>query len=218
MKQILIESSLKIDADTSGFTVNAPGNFPGPKDGVTGPLDLGRWKTADSLDVIDFGTGEIVSASGATNLPLANETTSGQAFFQVLNPPASWKEGMVVQIGTGADIEIRAIEEINGSGGLKTIAVRPLLKPHTAGTLVKQGLVAEKSGWYGYGRIDASIAVKKALAYSHDDRDLMIRDFEGDLGTGSTNPFLINSPDLWFRMFRMAKRYMRTLLLGKTTS
>lgn len=197
--EILRQTSKKINAENSGFTNSGTGVNDGPQDGKTGPLGLGKWKTIDGVDVINSSTGDIIQPSGFVNLPLANDTVVNQEFIQVLSPPASWVEGMVIQIGTGTEKEIRAISERIEGGAITTLTVVPLLKPHSTGTMVDQGLVAERSDWYGYGRIDAKLAVKKALEYSHDDRDLMIRDFEDDEGNSSSNPDFIQSPDIWFR-------------------
>lgn len=56
------------------------------------------------------------------------------------------------------------------------------------------------SDWYGYGRLDAAAAVAAAIAYSHDDRDLMIRDSLNDTGAAA-NPagVAVDSPDVWVR-------------------
>jgi Subtilase family len=63
---------------------------------------------------------------------------------------------------------------------------------------VTSGLPPVKSGWYGYGRVNADAAVQTALTFPTS-RDLVIRDNLSDSGTvASTGPFW-NSPDIWCR-------------------
>jgi hypothetical protein len=60
------------------------------------------------------------------------------------------------------------------------------------------GLPAVKSGWYGYGRVNAAAAVQMALTFPAS-RDLVIRDNLSDNGTvACIGPFW-NSPDVWCR-------------------
>jgi hypothetical protein len=63
---------------------------------------------------------------------------------------------------------------------------------------VTSGLPPVKSGWYGYGRVNAAGAVQTALAFTTS-RDLVIRDNLADTGAvASTGPFW-DSPDVWCR-------------------
>src|SRR5205823_198497 len=63
---------------------------------------------------------------------------------------------------------------------------------------VTSGLPPIKSGWYGYGRVNAGAAVQTALTFPTS-RDLVVRDNLSDTGTvASTGPFW-NSPDIWCR-------------------
>ncbi len=56
------------------------------------------------------------------------------------------------------------------------------------------------SEWYGYGRVNAKNAVNLALAYSQNNRDLVIRDTMTDDGTtGNPVDLEVNSPDVWIR-------------------
>ena len=54
-----------------------------------------------------------------------------------------------------------------------------------------------RSGWYGFGRLDADAAVAAALAYTFP-RDLMIRSTLDDTGEAETDPDA-DSPDIWVR-------------------
>jgi hypothetical protein len=63
---------------------------------------------------------------------------------------------------------------------------------------VTSGLPPVKSGWYGYGRVNAAAAVQTALTFPTS-RDHVVRDNLSDTGTvASTGPFW-NSPDVWCR-------------------
>lgn len=60
------------------------------------------------------------------------------------------------------------------------------------------GLPPVKSGWYGYGRVDAAAAVQTALTFPTS-RDLVIRDNLSDTGTVASTGASWNSPDVWCR-------------------
>ena len=60
------------------------------------------------------------------------------------------------------------------------------------------GLPAVKSGWYGYGRIDAAAAVQTAILYASQ-TDLVVRDNLADTGTVASAGAFWNSPDIWCR-------------------
>ena len=63
---------------------------------------------------------------------------------------------------------------------------------------VTSGLPAVKSGWYGYGRVDAAAAVDTAVSFGLT-RDLVIRDNLADNGTVATPGAFWDSPDIWCR-------------------
>ena len=54
---------------------------------------------------------------------------------------------------------------------------------------------------FGYGRLNVQSAITAAAAYTHDERDLMIRNHMGDDGRTRVNPAThpIQSPDIWVR-------------------
>jgi hypothetical protein len=63
---------------------------------------------------------------------------------------------------------------------------------------VTSGLPAVRSGWYGYGRVNAADAVQAAIAFGFT-RDLVIRDNLADAGTVASVGAFWNSPDIWCR-------------------
>jgi Subtilase family len=63
---------------------------------------------------------------------------------------------------------------------------------------VTSGLPAVKSGWYGYGRVDAAAAVQSAIPFATS-RDLVIRDHLSDTGAGASTGAFWNSSDIWCR-------------------
>jgi hypothetical protein len=63
---------------------------------------------------------------------------------------------------------------------------------------VTSGQPPVKSGWYGYGRVDAAAAVQAALVFAAS-RDLVIRDNLADTGAVASLGAFWNSPDVWCR-------------------
>lgn len=63
---------------------------------------------------------------------------------------------------------------------------------------VTSGNPPVKSGWYGYGRVNAAAAVQIALTFPTS-RDLVIRDNISDTGTVASSGAFWNSPDIWCR-------------------
>jgi hypothetical protein len=63
---------------------------------------------------------------------------------------------------------------------------------------VTSGLPAVKSGWYGYGRVNAAAAVAAAVTFGLT-RDMVIRDNLADTGAVATPGAFWNSPDIWCR-------------------
>lgn len=63
---------------------------------------------------------------------------------------------------------------------------------------VTSGQPPVKSGWYGYGRVNAAAAVQTAFL-SRISRDLVIRDDLSDTGTVASTGSFWNSPDIWCR-------------------
>jgi hypothetical protein len=82
------------------------------------------------------------------------------------------------------------------------IEVYPLISNHPVTNILADlnitgGRIAFYSHGFGYGRVDAYEAVRAALDYTHDDRDLMIRNFIGDDGVTNRAAQPVHSPDLW---------------------
>ena len=63
---------------------------------------------------------------------------------------------------------------------------------------VTSGLPPVRSGWYGFGRIDAAAAVQGVID-NMATRDLVIRDHLADTGSVATPGAFWNSPDIWCR-------------------
>lgn len=63
---------------------------------------------------------------------------------------------------------------------------------------VTSGLPPVKSGWYGYGRVNAGAAVQTAVSFATT-RDLVIRDNLADTGAVASTGAFWNSPDIWCR-------------------
>lgn len=63
---------------------------------------------------------------------------------------------------------------------------------------VGSGLPAVRSGWYGYGRVNAGAAVQTAITFAAT-RDLVLRDNLADVGAVASAGAFWNSPDIWCR-------------------
>jgi subtilisin family serine protease len=63
---------------------------------------------------------------------------------------------------------------------------------------VTSGLDPVRSGWYGFGRIDAAAAVQGVID-NMASRDMVIRDNIADTGAVATTGAFWNSPDIWCR-------------------
>lgn len=63
---------------------------------------------------------------------------------------------------------------------------------------VTSGLPPVKSGWYGYGRVNAAAAVQTALTFPTS-RDFVVRDNLSDAGTVASAGAFWDSPDIWCR-------------------
>jgi pyrrolidone-carboxylate peptidase len=94
--------------------------------------------------------------------------------------------------------EIRFVRNNPHADGV-TLEIDSLLNNHTVGTPVFGGATPVFNPVYGFGRVDAERAVALALSYSHDHRDLMMRNHLADDGVAATVPATnpIQSPDLW---------------------
>jgi Subtilase family len=82
------------------------------------------------------------------------------------------------------------------------IEVYPLINDHPvtnvlANLHITGGRIAFYSHGFGYGRVDAYEAVKAAINYTHNDRDVMIRNFMDDDGVTNRAAQPVHSPDLW---------------------
>ena len=63
---------------------------------------------------------------------------------------------------------------------------------------VTSGQPAVRSGWYGYGSVDAAAAVQGAISFGALP-DIVMRDNLGDTGNGPVGSPFWNTPDLWCR-------------------
>lgn len=137
---------------------------------------------------IDSGNATVVAVNGV-------EVT--------LNTNQQLAEGQAVKIGAGGTAEIRYIRElpptISGAPNITRIFIdRPLHHPHV-GDAVAGGRIPLYNHFYGRGRINADWAVEMAINYSHNERDLMIRNNPNDDGVTFVNRTPIDSPDIWTR-------------------
>lgn len=126
---------------------------------------------------------DVITFSGAAINPINYSLAVG-------SPPVIIRE---------VNTEIAVIREINTAND--TVVTNRLINIHPANTRVVGGFIPHYSPALGSGRVDAYYAVKAALAYTHNERDLIIRNYLGDDGISVTNPdeHTINSPDIWIQ-------------------
>ena len=123
----------------------------------------------------------------------------GQSTLQLTNA-AGFDLGDAIRLSDGVHTDFHVIE---GKAGNNIIidALRHNFGTAPA-TTVKAGLVKPiRSDFYGFGRVNAALAVRAAIAYNHADRDLVIRNHLADTGLPNINPAVnpIHSPDIWLR-------------------
>lgn len=196
VENVLQSTTKKIDVGNRGFTIAfpPPGAGPGPKDGVQGPINFGRWYDAGGAPIMPIAGGLMtpVGAADATTAAAAQGDTT-----ITVATPGTFAIGQAIQIGAAAPFDHSVVLKIVGN----VLTIEPLTQPHVAGVAVQGGGVPLWSGWYGAGRLDPVAAVTAAFNYNHDDRDLMIRNYLGDNGTVATDPTVnpIISPDIFLR-------------------
>lgn len=95
---------------------------------------------------------------------------------------------------TRLNTEYRVVLEVIDS---QTLRIDPLRYAQGGNTKIQRGRKAEYSHGFGYGRVDAEEAVKAAINFTHDERDVMIRNYMDDDGVTNRNAEPVHSPDLW---------------------
>lgn len=95
---------------------------------------------------------------------------------------------------TRQNTELRVVLEVLDSQRLR---IDPLRFPLLGNTKTQRGRKADFNHGMGFGRADAEEAVKAAINFSHDERDVMIRNFMDDDGVTNRNTQPVHSPDLW---------------------
>ena len=191
VRNIMQSTARKIDVGNIGFDL-APG---GANDGRSGPANFGRWYDAAGNPIMTvpgnafFAVGMADATVGASAQGATTITVGAAANFAV---------GQAISIGA-ANPDFS--EVIARNLGTNQLTIEPLSQPWPGGTVVQGGRTPAFSGWYGPGRLDPTRALQIARAYSHDDRDLMIRNYLGDPGNVATNPAVnpIISPDIFLR-------------------
>lgn len=200
---ILQTTALKADVGTIGFTVAvAPATMPRPRNGIGGVVGVGAWRRvgAPGSMIMNIVAGTInpvgIGGGSPTADTLAVAAVQGATTITVSNP-GRYAIGIAIQIGAAAPFDFSVVRNIVGS----ILTIEPLIKPHAAGAAIVIGGFPTTSDWYGAGRLDPIAATRAARLYSHDDRDLMIRNFVGDDGVAVTNPAVnpIHSPDIFIR-------------------
>lgn len=197
VKSIMQSTALKVDVGTVGFTVaGAPAAF----NGMRGTLNVGAWNRVGGGTIMNLGTGLInpvgIGGGSPTVDTLAAAAVQGATTINVSNP-GRYAVGIAIQIGAAAPFDFSVVRAIAGS----VLTIEPLIQPHAAAAAIVIGGFPTTSDWYGAGRLDPVAAARAARLYSHNDRDLMIRNYVGDTGIVATDPLVnpIQSPDIFIR-------------------
>ncbi|MGL5888459.1 MAG: hypothetical protein ACRC3B_01160, partial [Bacteroidia bacterium] len=207
VRDILCRTAVRIDPLCQGFTtpasdVNPRNTYAASTDGTTRPAGLGKWKdkrhgTAGANDIIDAAGNLVIIGPASTLSAVANPGATTVSVSNISN----FLLGQAVKIG-GPNPEIGVIRKITGS--VITLDY-PLVHTHASGVSIEGGRKPLHSGWYGFGRVDAAAAVEYALNYSHEWRDLILRDTLADTGVAAVaDNILIDSPDIWVRNYAPA--------------
>lgn len=96
--------------------------------------------------------------------------------------------------------EVRVIRSITDDTHM---VIDPLVGSVDNGDEIEGGHIPWRNRFYGFGRIDAAVAVQKAHAYNHATRDLWIRNNLADDGVTAIVDLVahpIDSPDIWGRI------------------
>jgi pyrrolidone-carboxylate peptidase len=201
VRDLMQSTALKVDVGTIGFTI-PQGALPPQFDGMTGVVGVGAWRRVGlpGSMVMNIAAGIInpvgIGGGSPTVDTLAVAAVQGATTITVSNP-GRYAVGIAIQIGAAATFDFSVVRAINGS----ILTIEPLIQPHAAGAAIVIGGFPTTSDWYGAGRLDPIAATRAARLYSHNDRDLMIRNFVGDDGVAVTNPAVnpIHSPDIFIR-------------------
>lgn len=167
-----------VEIDTAGATERA----------IIKAIEGGTILKLDRALANAHGVGAVL-VSGWTTITAVTGTTVDVASTR------SFVEGQAITIGSGASAEIRYIVGIAST--TRCIIDRGPANTHGLGTAVAGGRVPYYNHFYGFGRVNADRAVAAALDYTHNKRDLMIRDNLNDAGTAPSA--VIDSPDIWVR-------------------
>jgi pyrrolidone-carboxylate peptidase len=123
----------------------------------------------------------------------------GQSTLSLTNA-AGFEIGDAIRISDGVNTDFHVIE--GKAGNTITIdALRRDFGTSPVTTVIAGAIKPVRSDFYGFGRVNARLAVQAAIAYNHNDRDLVIRNHLADTGLVDTNPAVvpIHSPDIWLR-------------------
>jgi hypothetical protein len=162
--------------------------------------------------------GALINASSFSN-PATAITLSANAAVNdttiTVSGVAELKPRMLIRLEDGTNTEVKIIRRMSVGN---VLSIDPLVNAFSSGiTSVKVGNIVHYSNYMGFGRLDAELAVQEALAYSHSDRDLMIRDRLVDDGTSATpSNIKIDSPDIWVRYTPHSVAELNTIA-GQTT-
>lgn len=146
---------------------------------LTATLPIGS-----TVEAIEKYTFTITNIDQAQNKIFLNTTT-----LPVVSP-----DSFVVKNNTETRVVRKIIDD-------EILEIDPLEFLQNGNMKVHGGLVATYSFIFGYGRLDAYSAVEAANNYTHDERDLMIRQHLNDDGVNPVNTVAnpVHSPDIWIR-------------------
>lgn len=150
------------------------------------------WKSKTNDWVIDSG---FVAVSPTT--ALANFPSVGDEVIDVTNS-SGFEVDQVIQMSSTQGDEEAVIWKVDNTND-KLFLKNKVLYAHTNPTSVKGGHVAYRADKYGAGRVNAERAVEEAIAYSHDQRDLAIRDVSLSENINTATTGTVDSPDIWVR-------------------
>jgi hypothetical protein len=140
-----------------------------------------------------------LAANAAAPSNALRHLNQAQSTLQLTNG-AGFEIGDAIRISDGVNTEFHVIEAKAGNS-ITIDALRRNFGTSPVTTLHAGAVKPVHSDFYGFGRVNARLAVQAAINYNHADRDLMIRNHLADTGLVDIDPAAnpIHSPDIWIR-------------------
>jgi len=169
-------------------------NFPEPTDNP---------RTAFRVETV--GNAAFAAVPATTVVKISNTQREGPFRITAKNGNQLTIDANVTQVhpvGRIVQKEHTEVAVVKRAASTVVIEVYPLINDHLLDNTPRRlhltgGRIAYYSHGFGYGRVDALEAVKAARNFTHNDRDVIIRNFMDDDGVMNRAAEPVHSPDIW---------------------